>query len=84
MVIFRENAWLCAIDVMKFIDSFVAPIHLACILHPHINAEHEAGQTEINVCQVFDMTRTGIEPILPVLARALPTVPQIIYQHVET
>ena len=63
---------------------YAAPIHLARILHSPTNDEHEAGQTEINVCQVFDMTRTGIEPILPVLACALPTVPQLIYQHVET
>jgi len=62
---------------------YAAPIHLARILHSPINDGHEDGQTEIIVCQVFDMTGTGIEPILPILALALPTVPQLIYQHFE-
>jgi len=34
-------------------------------LHPSTNAEQEAGQGASAVVEVFNMTRPGIEPMIP-------------------
>jgi len=55
-------------------ESIAAP-RVNRFLQPSIKVEHEAGHVASTFCQVFGVTRPGIEPRLPALvARAQPTL----------